>query len=1132
MKRLLKRSIVAVTAISIAANGLSGLPAVFAATEVTLSSKLAEYTKPITASGGQSSWQWYASDDAAGTSPAAIEGADTASYIPMDDVVGKWIYCEADGTKSEAVRVVASSSIKMEKIYKDTQVASTDENNYSYCNLGNTEQARGNVKTDDWALGGSVEVVYSGIGELGENNSNIPLLRLNSWGVGKNPQTVAADQVESQENGTWKAVYSYEDMLAAWSGDRDFAGVLALQSYRSGTDASWSVESAKYTGPTFDTTQVPVPTVTLSDTKAVYNKEITATFDGAAASYQWYISKDAAGTGAEEIEKANTNTFTPKLQHTGGWLFCRANGFKSETVRVLASEENAQPISYVPGLKAPANFEANNDYLLINNTTNASGGIDAGKWAPGGAIIAEFSGLAAGMGVERLPKIHLHTWSVDGYTAQYVTGTEATQMENGNYQIRYSYEDLLDAWYDTDKEFKNVKSIQIQYAGDDKTNVKIEKMEYIGPALSFGDTLEAVTTRGGTSASKNGRYLFTAHVGGAEFDPTRMREDSYLYLEYAESEDVKKYGTGENAYQMVLQSMSDGNSNGSTYTTIPASEWGKTGSGYYSIFNAKDIQEAFAAPNGSKLRMLDRITINLANDKTVNSVGSVPALYFYEGKGALLDDISADGYKRAVDVHWTKYDDTDKNGIVVIGASISQNPLVTPKALEGHPYYAAGGGWNAVLDRTDVVTFGIGSQTTTDIKTRFHEILSDKYDYDTIIMQCGNNDLGNINGDNAPERAAKLEFDNYSEMMKQVKEKNKDRALEGKKPIHVYIIAINNVDSRDVTNPKIQAVVEKLNTLEGEYDFVTYIEDINKAFRPGYESDVYAPSAIDLVMDDGLHPVAAGYAIHARFLKPLLASTDKSDASLVSLSLRADGNSRKYPVEGFKSRAEGVQEYSDRLAAGVTDTVRLYITPNNLDATVKVMDGTEELEVKCDLEGSPDGKTEDGYGNPYGNDYVEVDMTSGSKTIEVTVTSVDESNTSTFTVNLQGRDKNVVFAADDVQFDLNDDVASVTGSTPYKQITAPVTGKGLVLSYDVEGENLASEQDLQLRVLTDWNDKDTKQVKASDFRENYTYHVERTLTGEFSTKLENVIVTFNPTDYRGVLTIKNIEIKTSAQVSE
>lgn len=1094
MKRLLKKSIAMATAVSITVTGFTGLPAALAATEVKLSSNLAEYTKQIQVTSGGNSWQWYVSQDAAGTSAKEIEGANEASYIPMEDTVGSWIYCMVNGAeKSDPVRVVASSSIQMEKIYKDTSSNSEVSGNFTYCNLGNTEQANypGTVLTTDWAVGGTVEVEYKGIDDSGSANENIPALRLNTWGeTGYSPANVSAAVVENQQNGSWKAVYKYEDMLNAWNGDRDFKSVFALQAYRTGTDTSWSVASAKYVGPTFDTKQVPAPDVKLSADYAVYGQAISAEITGMEGnSWQWYISERASGTGSEPISEAVSQSFTPQTSQIGGWLFCEVNGYRSEPIRVLASEEyDKMKIDYI---NDPKQFAEDSNYVNLQNTAGNGGMVDTSKWAVGGRIIIEYSGLTEAGNVEALPLLRLNTWSTedspvpDDYKAQSVQGSSSRMLENGHVEVQYDYNDMLAAWYG-DKDFSYIKALQAQYSGSDKTSVVIERVTYVGPPLSFGDTLERISMRG---TSPTNQYLFTAHVGGTEFDATRIREDSYFYVEYTGTED---------AIVLIAQSHSDGDSNGSTYATINASEYGKTGSGQYSKFTAEAIKEQF----GNRFRMIDGIRIN--KKEAADKIETTPVLYFYEGNGPLVDDIKADGYERAVDVPWTKYDDTDKDGIVVIGASISQNPLVTPAALEGHPYYEANGGWNAVLDRTDVVTYGIGSQTTSDIAARFHEIL--KYDYKKIIMQCGNNDLGAFTGDDAPENAAEHEFKNYCSMMDQVAAKNEKLREMGKPEIEVYIIAINNVNS-ETTNKKIQAVIQKLNTLEDKYSFVTYIEQINAEFRDPNGS-VYDPSYEHLVMDDGLHPVAEGYAIYARYLKPLLDSKDPTDSGLISLSWRADDNSRNYTIDGFESGDSGNREYSMQLSAGAPDTVRLYMTPGNLNAEVQVLQGI----IKEDS---------------YGNSYVDVDMSSGSQTVEIQVTSEDGSRTSTFKVNLTAKDKSVLFSAEDAQFDLNDDFAE-TEYFPYVQYSADVANSDMVLSFDVEVENMDFTQ-IWVKGSYDWNDPDQGLWLQADDFQNYVYHVERPLEG--IENISNVIISLGGSniDYRGGVAIRNIEVRQAPQ---
>lgn len=815
----------------------------------------------------------------------------------------------------------------------------------------------------------------------------------------------------------------------------------------------------------------------LDKTLAVYNESISAEGGQASSSYQWYRSSTYSGEG-ETISGAVSSSYTPVLEDVGGWLYCEATGTDgssavSSRVRVAASAKDTMEIEY------PHEDKIGNYHLaLISNTSTNSGKVDVSKWAAGGYVEIRFSGIS--YDTDHLPMLNLGTWSAEGKTSQNVTAYDSGSEADGIMWARFRYEDMVAAWYD-DPEFTDMKALRVYYNSADEANLQILGAGYTGPALSYGDTLEQVSMRG---TSPTNQYLFTAHVGGSEFDATRIREDSYFYVEYTGTED---------AVQLVAQSHSDGDSSGSTYATVDASEHGKTGAGYYSKFTAEDIKAKF----GNRFRMIDGIRLN---QKSGGTIQSTPSLYFYEGEGQLVDDIRADGYERAVDVPWTKYDDTDKDGIVVIGASISQNPLVTPAAMSGHPFYAAQGGWNAMLDRTDVVTYGIGSQTTTDIAARFHEIM--KYDYKQIIIQCGNNDLGGFTGDDAPERAAEHEFNNYCIMMDQVEAKNEQLRAEGKPEIPVYILAINNVNSK-TTNEKIAAVIEKLQELEEKYSFVTYIEEINAEFLD--EATGY--SKPELVMSDGLHPVAEGYAIYARYLKPLLASKDGDDASLVSLSWRADDTSRKYTVDGFESGDSGEKEYNVSLAAGAPETVRLYITPNNLNASVEVSEGT----ITAD---------------DYGNNYINVDMSAGSRTVEIRVTSEDGSQTSTFKVNLTAKDKSVLFSAEDAQFDLNDDFAREQ-YFPYVQYAAEVAGAGMVLSFDVEVENLDFDQ-IWVKGSYSWDDPDQGiWLQAEDF-DNYVYHIERTLDQD---SISNVIISLGGgnTDYRGSVLIKNIEVKKAGQ---
>ena len=58
---------------------------------------------------------------------------------------------------------------------------------------------------------------------------------------------------------------------------------------------------------------------------------------------------------------------------------------------------------------------------------------------------------------------------------------------------------------------------------------------------------------------------------------------------------------------------------------------------------------------------------------------------------------------------------------------------------------------------------------------------------------------------------------------------------------------------------------------------------------------------MDLVMADGLHPVAAGYKIWAQKLKKVMASTDKADTTLTTLSYRLSDTVKKNAVTGFET---------------------------------------------------------------------------------------------------------------------------------------------------------------------------------------------------------------------------------------
>ena len=95
-------------------------------------------------------------------------------------------------------------------------------------------------------------------------------------------------------------------------------------------------------------------------------------------------------------------------------------------------------------------------------------------------------------------------------------------------------------------------------------------------------------------------------------------------------------------------------------------------------------------------------------------------------------------------------------------------------------------------------------------------------------------------------------------------------------------------------------------------------------------------------MADGLHPVAAGYKIWAQKLKKVMASTDKADTTLTTLSYRLSDTVKKNAVTGFETGKEDTTTY-DVVLPGDTakdGTFKLYETPSNLSAKVVADNGT------------------------------------------------------------------------------------------------------------------------------------------------------------------------------------------------
>ncbi|MBQ8281557.1 MAG: hypothetical protein IJZ25_04045 [Lachnospiraceae bacterium] len=843
---------------------------------------------------------------------------------------------------------------------------------------------------------------------------------------------------------------------------------------------------------------VNAPKATLNYELAVFGKNISVSVANLTGtlSYQWYKASSADLSDAQAIEGAVSASYTPVMKQVGGYLYCVVtNGTESITsnvVRIAAAEEHVET-------KIPFTTTAvSNNQWFLTNTKAYSGKFDADKLLKGGYFLVNYSGNIRGV-----PSFQFATWSsTTGKSTKQISATATGTNTDGTKWAKYSYEACIAAWGDED--FSELKALRVYYKADDNANLNVESVSWFGAPLSYGELGEKVDMKGSYTSH---HYLFTWHVGGT-FDATRIKEDSFFYVEYKGDAD---------ALNMVCQSHSNTES---TYVTIGASETGETGTGYYSIFTAEDIVASF----GEELRYVDGMRLVMADGKSITENAS---MYFFEGTGALVDDISADGYRAAIDVPWTKYDDTDKAGIVVIGASITQNPLVTAAALSGAPYYAPNGGWNAILDRTDVVTYGIGSQTTVNIANRFDEIL--KYDYHTIIIQCGNNDLGASSDESV---VIAQEVNSYTTMFEKVKAENEIRVAEGKEPIQVYVLALNPTNSEGYSNTmqsRIENVIAAIDELSSNYDFVTYIDEIHEEFKNKDQNGNYITGSPndpdctevhvnpDLVMSDGLHPVAEGYAVYAKYLIPLLATDDESDSSLVSLSYRFMTEEMKKVVTGFESATQtGENDYTVLLPLGTADnaTIQLYMTAANLSSTVNV----EGFEIKTDS---------------YGNNYTEIQLTDGAEDVAVKVTSPD-GTVSTYNITF-GIDQNTVVYEneDEKEIVVND---GNIDSWPYVQYTVNYSGTlytGSVLEFDVTLDN-DDFTTMYLEADFDWANVKSMNLTKDDFSDN-TYHAVITYAGAELSSIGGIQIKTGGsdiTDYRGTITISNVKLDNNVPVDD
>lgn len=789
--------------------------------------------------------------------------------------------------------------------------------------------------------------------------------------------------------------------------------------------------------------------------------------------YQWYINSENSTVGGTAIEGATNVEYTPCISDIGGWIYCvvtakspvqgtavtsptRVVASDSKTVKTVISDSESK---IDPSTKA----------LQLSNTIAYSGKFDTSKLARGGYFRVEYTGGS------EVPKFNFNTWN-SSYKPVDITATRTGGDEVNGYWAEYSYEDCIKAW--GDENFTYLKAIRVKYTASDYEDVVIKNVSWNGYPISYGELGTQINcSTSSTATTDRLTWIYTKHVGGT-FDTTRLREDSEFYVEYQ--------GENENAVYLVASSYSDENS---TYSKIPATEYGKTATGYYAKFSVSDIKKKF----GSKFRYFDQIRLYAADpntDKGIPVKAGSARMYLFEGTGDYVDYV-----EDVLTVPWSKYDNREKDGIAIIGASITQNPMVNAKVLEGAPYYKPLGDWNAILDRTDCVNYGIGGETTDQVANRFDEVL--RWDFKKIIMQCGTNDLGLEPTDEAVVERIK---GNYKIMLDKVKNSGKD--------IEVYIFSImaSTPANYEGKQNRIVMVDEAIKELCDEYDFAYYVDTYTPFLYTGEETLEGCTNPgenhvnPELVVD-AIHPNAKGYEIIGNLLKQYVNKTNDSDATLSGLSFRTSDTEGKTTVTGFSSGKTDVVEYNAKLPYGTAKdaVVKLYATASDNGATVT----------------SPDGEFTDGY--------IPVTLKDGVASATVKVTSKDGKYSNTYKINFT-ISKYIYENSDvhNVYVNLTD-----KNNWPYVQYDASYNGTvyaGAKIEYDVTLDGPFNGE-IYTEADFNWLDMGSVILKADKFEDN-KIHVTITISKDHE-GINGLEIKFGNTsdcDYIGNIAISNVTI--------
>lgn len=336
----------------------------------------------------------------------------------------------------------------------------------------------------------------------------------------------------------------------------------------------------------------------------------------------------------------------------------------------------------------------------------------------------------------------------------------------------------------------------------------IHRIVWHGKPIQDDLGADAVLFRGAASAAavnSNLMYCFTKHVGG-EFDAAQINPGARIYAEY----------TGpKNGVYLALSS----HSGATHWSRVNASEIVELGDGRYgAYFDYGAMTKAW----GTNFARLDQFNIFTATSSEV----TLHRLAYFAGEGAPTD--TSDG-------RWDRPD----TGIAFIGDSICQNALLIY------------GDWNTILGRTDCCNFGIGAQTTVELRSRIDELADRRYEM--VVFICGINDIGR--GYTKEEIVA-----NYDAMITAIREKNPD----------CEFLLVSVLPTTSAFYAGQQAKINLLNMAYKRFASktpgVTYV-DVYSSFTPKTGEYAYPE-----LLSDGLHPNLAGYDKMAEIIAPYLPS--------------------------------------------------------------------------------------------------------------------------------------------------------------------------------------------------------------------------------------------------------------------